>query len=125
MTDVNLCSEHGACHEKINNTIKELEEVKKEQDKLNTKVEHLARSMNDMDKTLGERMNTLEITYKLGNESTNNKIDKLDRKVDKLIEKEDSQNNTKSNRSYELIKSVGLIVLGIIIAYIFKRAGIY
>jgi predicted nucleic acid-binding Zn-ribbon protein len=125
MTDVKYCPEHGICQEKLNTTIRELEELKKERERINIRIDSVERSVNTIDKTLGERMNTLEITYKLGNEQTNNKIDKLDRKVDKLIEKGDNQITIKSNRIYELIKSTGLVIFGIIIAYIFKRAGLY
>jgi hypothetical protein len=121
----NFCNEHGACSEKINSLEKAFEDFKKEKDKQDLRIDTLEKDVNTIDKTLGERINTLEITVKLGNEQTNNKIDKLDRKVDKLIEKEDNQTNTKNNRTFEISKSIFLIVTGIIISYIFKKIGLY
>jgi polyhydroxyalkanoate synthesis regulator phasin len=114
----NMCCEHSACIEKINNTIEEVKEIK-------SKVDYLEKNINNIDKTLGDRITTLEITYKLGNEATNNKIDKLDRKVDKLIEKDEKQDTTKNNHTFEILKGIGLVVVGIVISYIFKRAGLY
>lgn len=58
----------------------------------------------NIDKSLGERINTLEITMKLSTESTNNKIDKLDRKIDKVLEKEENKKN-KDSDDKELIKN--------------------
>jgi tetrahydromethanopterin S-methyltransferase subunit B len=72
------------CEERHQNTNRRFEDVEERVSKLEGKV-------IDIDKTLGERINTLEITMKLSTESTNNKIDKMDRKVDKILESKENK----------------------------------
>lgn len=102
-------SEHKICEERYKQLNKKVDDVEKRMsdrvDGVEEKMAKMESKVINIDKTLGERINTLEITMKLSTESTNNKIDKLDRKLDKVLEDKEEEHKSKAEDSKDIIKN--------------------
>jgi predicted transcriptional regulator len=118
MSDSNTCPQHDVCLEKIT-------QIQKDVDELDTRVDNVENRVLSIDRTLSDRLLILETTTKLGNESVNNNIEKLSKKVDRILEDKSEQSEKKESRTYEWWKWLVILVLSILIETVFYKAGFF
>lgn len=105
-----VCQDHAVCLEK-------LAQVQKDVNDLDTRVDNVENKILSIDRTLSDRLLVLETTTKIGNENISNSIEKLSKKVDKIIDEREKDKTEmllqpKKEDSFDIwLKRVGLKIL--------------